>query len=258
MNSYAKLIGIDLKHSYYSDGWCTDFDVVPSEKTKELLRNHRCTTKSRLGGINIYVEVDANGKPLIPFTKNDSLNFILSLRNPEFLLFTDETPLHSSNECQVIYPEKRSCESYLGVAIHRDLNQLSGSDYQLSFSAKKMMWVYYLITDRSDADADYAINAADPQVSWRLDSGGDKLHTKLVEQYPGKRVLRFSSNKLLPCSDKGTSGTHLTVAGLSVADNLPNPSWRNFFKTRMAATGDHVDAMFHIVKYLSNTSLTKV
>ena len=214
--------------------------------------------KTRPGGTDAYVEVDATGKPLIPFAKNSVLSFNLILRNPEFQLFTDATPLAGGGDYQLAYSTQKSAGCYLSVAVRRDFNQLPGNNLQLSFSAKKMLWVYYLVTDRGDANTDYSITAADPLITWKLDNSTDDVSDKLALQYPGKRVLRFSSELLLPCREEGLSGMRLLAAGTSVMENLPSPSWRNFFKAKMAATGEYVDAMFQIVKYLSNTSLTKV
>lgn len=258
MNSYAKLVGLDLKHGYYRSGWCGDFDVSTGGETETQFKNHRCVVKTRPGGLDAYIEVDASGKPLIPLAKDSVLTFDLSLRNPEFLLFTDAAPLAGGADYQLTYPEQKSAGRYFGVVVKRDFSHLPGGNLQLSFSAKKMLWVYYVVTDRGGADTDYAIVAADPLISWKFDNRIDDIATKLAQQYPGKRVLRFSSEALLPCREDGLSGIRLLVAGIPIMENLPTPSWRNFFKTRKAAAGGDVDAMFQVVTYLSNTSLTKV
>jgi hypothetical protein len=50
----------------------------------------------------------------------------------------------------------------------------------------------------------------------------------------------------------------LSLGGNTVIESLPNPSWRNYFQTEMEANGGNVDAIFEVVKYLTNTTLTKV
>lgn len=257
MTRHAKLMGIDLKHNYARSGWCTDFDVAAAPDTGIRLQNHRCVLKPRAGGADLYVEVDTAGKPLIPFAKGVELSFELLLRNPEFALYTDPAPLAEGPDYRLIYPAGRA-RCYLTVAVRRAFNQAAGPNLELAFPAKKLLWVYYVVTDRTGADSDFAIAPADPQLAWKLDNSSDELAAKLAQQYQGARVLRFVSGQLLPCREDGLAGMRLLYAGTQVMQNLPSPSWRNFYRAKMAATGQDVDAMMQIVKYLSNTSLTKV
>jgi len=258
MTRHAKLIGIDLKHSYFRSGWCTDFDVAPAADTEIRMKNHRCVFKPREGGADAYVEVDAAGKPLIPFVQGIALSFKLLLRNPAFQLYTDPAPLADGLDYQLDYPAHQPADGYLTVAVQRDFNQPAGENIELSFSSKKMLWVYYVVTDRGGPASDFAIASADPQLAWRLDKGSDEVSAKLAQQYQGTRVLRFISDQPMPCREDGLAGMRLLYAGTPVMQNLASPSWRNFYRAKMAATGKDVDAMMQIVKYLSNTSLTKV
>ncbi|MBL8473314.1 MAG: hypothetical protein KF778_03920 [Rhodocyclaceae bacterium] len=258
MNAYRKLLGMDIKHAYYRSGWCGDFDLSPAGDTRAMLTNHRCLIKPRPAGMDVYVEADGAGKPLIPFPVDSVLRFSLDLRSPDFLLFTDATPLAGGSDYELIYPSVPSGSNYVDIAVRRNFNQAPGNNLQLSFAAKKLLAVYYLVTDRDKPDNAYAIAGAGQQPVWALADNSDAMSASLAGQYPGARVLRFIAQDIFPCSESGLPGIKLMEAGTAVLENLPYPSWRNFFKAKLASTGEFVDAAFQIVKYLSNTSLTKV
>lgn len=257
MTRYTKLIGIDLKHGYFRSGWCSDFAIAPTADTGIRLQNHRCLFKPREGGADAYVEVDGAGRPLIPFDADTALAFALALRNPAFGLYTDPVPLADGPGYQLAYPAQPAA-AYLTVAARRDFNAPAGENLALQFLPRQLPSVFYLVTDRSGADSDFAIAAPDAGPGWQLAPGSDQVAVRLAQQYPGKRVLRFVSEQPVPCREAGPLGVRLLHAGTPVLGNLASPSWRSLSRVRLADTGQDVDAMVEIVKYLSNTSLTKV
>ena len=242
--SHARLFGIDLKHSYYANGLCSDFAVIATDDTAKLLRNHRCVVKPKANGIEIYVETDTNHKPKIAFSPKVTLSFELHLKNPEFELFTDPSPLKGESDWQITYAKPTG--RYFGkLDIYRDFNKMEGKSIEFFFSAKKAFWVYYLIANPADGEEfSPQIQQPDEKISWELSNGSDPIFEHLKVQYHGMTVLRFISKERIPCRESGLRHIRLLLREKAIIDNLPNPSWRNYFQLKNAT------ANFHVVKYL--------
>lgn len=258
--SYAHLLGIVLKHSYYGNGLCGDFSLAPSADSERLLRNHRCVLKTRASGSDIYVEVGDDGRPRIPFGDGSTISFELRLRNPEFSLFTDPAALAGGEGYEIVYPDPAKQESFFArIDIHRDFNQVDGKISELLFSARSMFWIYYLVTDQTDSGTGFSISARDdPALTWKQAEGTDHFSRRLAGQYPGLRQLRFASEQMLPCREFGLRNVQLFLGGNAIVESLPSPSWRNYLQAEIGEQGARVDAVFHVLKYLTNTTLTKV
>lgn len=257
--SHARLMAVNLKHSYYSSGLCGDFALVPDLATERLLKNHRCVLKPRLGGVDVYIETAGDGKPKITFWPDAAFSFELRLQNADFPLFTDSMPLAGSGGWKIHYPSDTAQHFFARVEIQHDFNQVDGKHFDIAFSAKPVLWVYYLLANPGGSGADFSLAGGDiPGISWKRRDGEDGNTAKLASQYPGARCLRFVSSQAIPCREAGVKGIQLLVGGNAVAGGLPNPSWRNYFQTETEVQGKKADAIFQIVKYLSNTTLTKV
>lgn len=257
--NYALLFELVLKHDYYSSGLCGDFAVVPEGNTARLLRNHRCLLKPKPSGADIFVEVGDSGKPKIAFSQNITLSFELQLKNPEFPLFTDSAPLAVGADYQIAYRQQATDAYFAKIDVRRDFNQVNGNPVEIAFSAKQVLWVFYLVTDQGDSGAGFSIAApASQAISWKQALGQDRISRKLADQYPGTRQLRFTSEQLIPCRESGLQHIQLSFGGNTLIESLPNPSWRNYFHTETAAKEGSVEAIFQVVKYLTNTTLTKV
>jgi hypothetical protein len=231
----------------------------PAGDTERLLRNHRCVLKPRADGADVYVETGGDGRPKIAFRPNAALSFALRLKNPEFPLFTDPAPPAGGGDWQITYPGGMADQYFAKIDIRRDFNQAGGAGVAIAFAAKPVLWVYYVITDQGGPGADFAVAGQDPQkTTWKQVAGTDRVSQKLADQYPGMRRLRFASEQMIPCRESGLQQIQLLLGGNALIESLPNPSWRNYFQTEREAGGGSVDAIFHVVKYLTNTTLTKV
>ncbi len=264
--SHALLFGIDVKHTYYSSGLCGDFYVTSTSDTEKLLRNHRCLAKPRANGTDVYVETGGDGKPKIAFWQNATLSFELHLKNPEFPLFTDfaQSALPAGGgdfQITTCYPGPSGMadQAFAKIDIHRNFNQARGGNIEIAFSAKPVCWVYYLITNQGGSSADFSVVRQESQtITWKRVEGTDRISQKLAGQYPGMRQVRFASEQMVPCRESGLPHIQLMFGGNTIIEHLPNPSWRNYFQTEMKANGERIDAIFHVLKYLTNTTLTKV
>lgn len=92
---FFPIFAVRVTHSYYVDGRCPDFLIVPNLETERLLRNHRCVVKSLPDGIRVLTPVDEEGKPFIAFPDEMTFTFHLRLQNPDFTLFTDLSDINN-------------------------------------------------------------------------------------------------------------------------------------------------------------------
>ena len=86
---FATLFELRLRHDYYADGRCRDFDVTPTLRTATVLRNHRAQVRALPDGVRVLCATTAAGQAFIPIPAGTRLDFDLRLSNPDFALFTD-------------------------------------------------------------------------------------------------------------------------------------------------------------------------
>lgn len=360
---FVPLFDVRIKHSYYTDGRCSDFVVEPTPSTRQLLKNHRLVAKSLSDGIRVLAGVDDGGRPFVPISRDAKFTFHLRLHNADFPLFTDladvnslPAPLYTNAVMdaktdkavslmsrtaqfretlavgepareehfilsgipapglgagdfvvesvgridrieQYDVPNKtitvntqsaargaaftttyavrpkldRGVFADVEILVNDTLPQADGlaeepREFQIVFEAKKARWVFYCITDRNGATADFRIidtassNSTPPLVFGddnRTDllqdpDPSDVVATGLAEQYPELSRLRFVSDALVPCRQAPRAHIELHANGQQLSRSLPNPSVRNYSMLQVKA--DEIqDAFFHVVKYLSQS-----
>lgn len=87
--NYQPLFSLEMRHDYYADGMCPDFDIVPTARTQQLLANYRCVLQPFAWGLRVMTQVAANGTAFITLPDTLQFEFALRLNNPDFVLFTD-------------------------------------------------------------------------------------------------------------------------------------------------------------------------
>ncbi|MDD1606920.1 MAG: hypothetical protein LUQ28_01375 [Methylococcaceae bacterium] len=265
---YEQLLSISLKHSYYRDGLCPDFTVIPQKVTETMLRNHRCVVKPKVNGINIYIPTDEAKIPIIKFTNGTQLSFNLRLKNPEFSLYTDFSQLPSNGNFQLVDTKQDQwfgTDVFATINIQRDFNKIdeSASTIELAFFTKQVRWVYYLVTNQGNNDNDFLITFSgqgSPSFTWKqiTIAESDKISSLLANEYPKMRRLCFVSEQDIPCGESGLKNIQLSFGQNKIFENLPSPPLRNYYRTNVDNTHQQADAIFTIVKSITNTTLTKV
>ncbi|MCK9395306.1 MAG: hypothetical protein M0Q44_06930 [Methylobacter sp.] len=273
--NYSPLVMITLKHSFYDGGGCPDFTVVPNPNTARLLNNHRCIVKSNIYGLSVYVPVD-NQQPLIHFTDNSLLSFDLTLKTGEFSLYTDQRfELSSPDDLQVyqagftVKPEQdilttaKANEPLLSIAIQRDFNQIKAipDNDEIRFFAKPVLWFYYLVTDSGNSEQLAIVDVSqDPQkTTWQRYTPleGDSIYAQLVRHYPAMAIVCFVSEQALACRESCAKHLQLKLGEHIVFEQLPGPSYRNYFHIETKTGSKPTDAIYAIVNYFTNTTLIK-
>ena len=90
---------MDIQHDYYSDGRCSDFNVIPSAETAALLQKQQLLYKTMANNLTILIRVDANDKPYIHFDRSKKLTFFMILREGFFYNFTNVDYKPSERRC---------------------------------------------------------------------------------------------------------------------------------------------------------------
>jgi hypothetical protein len=243
-------------------------EILMRRDTSTVLKNHRCVVKPKSNGINVYVPTDDGKTPAYPFADSTRLSFYLHLKNSEFPLYTDFTRLPAGNGFTVTYAdqEKLPNEVFASVSIQRDFNVMDEKnplDFEIRFPSKSLRWVYYLVTDPGNATSDFSITNGGtefPTLAWEqlAPNSTDTIDKMLTEQYPLLRRVRFVSKQAIPYRESGLPNIHLAFGQYQIFDNLLSPSLRNFYRTNVDTTSGLTDAIYAIVKCVTNTTLTKV
>jgi hypothetical protein len=92
---YRAVFSLRLRHLFYTDNRCRDFQIEPAVYTQRLLKNYRCVLKPLPDGILVLTAAGENDEPLIPILRNVTFAFQLRLLNPDFSLFTELSDITS-------------------------------------------------------------------------------------------------------------------------------------------------------------------
>lgn len=231
---YAPIFEVRVTHTYYQDGNCSDFRIVPTEPTQARLRNHRSLFQRTPYGLRVFTAVNAAGKPLIPMAAAPPLVFRLYQQNPDFARFTYLSALPpnqahvysnqdlSNSEAKALtlasHPValRLPSDGFASIEIHPPSEFVASQavgQWQVAFSAKCLHWRYYLVTDLSDEASTFEIvDTAPPETPALLlfsdanrtdlvqrPDPSDAVAQRLAAQYPKMSRIRFVSDAAIPC-----------------------------------------------------------
>ena len=86
---YKILFSIEVRHDYYTDTRCNDFEISHSAETASVLKGQGMLFKMVGNKLIVLIRVDESDKPLIDFSKSGKLTFFMKLTNPYFNNFTN-------------------------------------------------------------------------------------------------------------------------------------------------------------------------
>ena len=288
---FLPYFGVYLTHAYYADGRCLDFRVEPTLQTQRLLRNHRCVLEQRPDGVQVLSTMTEQGDFLIPFRQDAVFTFDLQLQNPDFSRITDlaefdniSRPLFSNADLSPSHSgelvltsrvrtlsrtSRMTSNAFAEVEIHYKDGLFPNTDdpnvFYVVFKAKRVRWIYYVVTDLNFSDD--AIQIVDSDVAPvvfseanrrdlnREPASSDRVAQQLAVQYPNLRRFRFVSDELVPCQQMSRKQIHVYLDGTRVAGALPNPSVRHAatiaIDSEQVETAPEQDVLFHIVKLIT-------
>lgn len=273
---YLPFIELRLKHTYYTNERCPDFEIEPTPDTHQLLKNYRCVFKALPDGMRILIAATNNGEgklvPLIPLQTGLNFSFYLRLQNPDFPLFTDITEIQLKNDGRIAeqlgstHPSRtfrNDVNIKLDDAAPLDITN-GPSKFEIQFKAKQAKWKYYLITD--NASKGFSIKDKENSLVFEVEADGcsDSIAQMLKSQYPNMNIFCFISSRLIPCRQQGGKPIELNLndSTSAVLENLPNPSLRNYAtmetdqngiqeKTDQNGIQEKEEVLFQVIKYLT-------
>ena len=86
---YRAVFILRLRHLFYADKRCPNFQIEPTLHTQRLLKNYRCVLEPLPDGILVVTAAGENDEPLIPIPGNVTFAFQLRLLRPDFSMFTE-------------------------------------------------------------------------------------------------------------------------------------------------------------------------
>lgn len=266
---YASLAEVLLRHEFYADGICPDFQLEPSERTAQILEAHRCVCREAAGGLRIVTALDKMGQPFLPLPEETVLRFCLRLRNAEFLLFTQlanramvgARPLAFRNEG--VRGELQPTESPAGAPGQErgvfaliDLSVIAAAPvpqtFVLTFSAKRVRWAYYVVTGLKKEDGELRVLdhtrreapiTFTAETLWSADKqpdSADPIAQQLALQHPGARCVRFTSDQSIACQQQPGRILELSLDSERLVSPLPLPSVRSLARE---------DLLYRVIKH---------
>lgn len=86
---YKILFNVELRHDYYSDMRCEDFEIVPSMVTKSALKGLGMLFKVIANRLIVLIKVGDSDKPVVTPDSSQKFTFFMRLKNRRFINFTN-------------------------------------------------------------------------------------------------------------------------------------------------------------------------
>ena len=209
--SYAPLLSFTLNHAFYSNGFCPDIAILPTEACKKTLRALQWEFFQVPQGGKIFSK---NGPANIwtPANKEASLEFYLISRSNDFRAVTDfplpqqpveglpvyayswdsgEWSANSGQPTDTPVPNGVVGIIKLEDAFHPD----AVLDISLDFDTPSVVYTYYILTGNSYAE-DIRIAENSTIISTSGASNPQEL-SKVSEKYPSQKVWPLEVQKQL-------------------------------------------------------------
>jgi len=280
---YVPILGVSVRHTYYTDQRCPDFVIKPSADTERLARNHRLILRIRPDGVTVAAAVDQGGDMFIALSPSATFVFQLRVNNPDFALFTNLE--EAERQAAPRYTNGAALAPYesLSLGSHQNPDRLPRGlfataeiaygaaaspaatgyrEFGVEFTASHARWSYYCITDLAPEAGKLTIYDAAGTNAVVFGSGNtrdvvarpdpaDPIAGMLAERYPNLRRLRFISDELVASRDRAHQQLELRLDGERVTGPLPNPKLNANSKVEVIVDGNPREeaSRYHIVKY---------
>ncbi len=85
---WTRLLELSLRHAFFADGDCPDFEFVPLGRTADTLVDLRTVTKQHGSKLRVYFAETAAGAPYAKLDGEMHFYFGLELLRPQFFNYT--------------------------------------------------------------------------------------------------------------------------------------------------------------------------
>ncbi|NEO73619.1 hypothetical protein [Moorena sp. SIO3H5] len=242
---YKQLFELSILHDYYRDKVCPDLSVEPTPECSRVLRGHRLIVKNKVNGIMVIAPVDSKDKPWVELADNLRFTFILKIKNPDFIDFTDIDWKPLDNGIYLFSNDKTTeigvseleiakttlsdrnlprgklifgiVDIYNNSSMAKDLKDKNPkSDYQITFQAKKQPWFYYLVTDQVTNGDEFLIEdketTRNPKIKFIPcveSEDTESIFSALNQQFPESQQYCFKSDSEIACQEAGRQNIQL-------------------------------------------------
>ncbi|MEB3281954.1 MAG: hypothetical protein VKK42_23835 [Lyngbya sp.] len=266
---YKQLFELSIFHNYYRSQVCPDLSIEPTPECRRILSGYRLILKNKVNGIVVIAPVDSENQPQIELADNLKFTFLLKLKNKTFLDFTEidwkpvedsiyqysnqkNTQIGQSNlektKTKLLDIKLPKGKDILGIVDIYNNSSLPkvltlGSEYKITFQAKKQHWFYYLITDSVTQGDEFLIQDQDTTRETEIkftrlkNTEAEKKYPRfsaLNQQYPQSQKYIFKSDSEITCQEAGIKNLQLlnqknSNGGNSTVwiEHLPNPPNHN-------------------------------
>ncbi|PON13153.1 hypothetical protein C2W62_35845, partial [Candidatus Entotheonella serta] len=246
----------------------------PTPATQRQLNNYRCVLKWTPHGVRVFTAVRAE-QALIAMQPETVFTFRLWLNNPAFPSFTDMTeitaavapfytnwglpkpgvePQELSMGCRLDRRDRRRFAEVLLTPYDVAPHVATGPQrFEVRFNARRLRWVYYVVSDRSDgifaigapAAADIQFPADNPTVLTPDEIAMESVAQRLKAQYPNMTILRFVSEPML--QQQAPRRPLRLKHNSEPVKSLPNPALQRM--TTIYLAGAPHPALFHVTTH---------
>lgn len=132
---FAQLARVTIRHTFYNAAGeeCRDFDIRPTGYTAALLRQMGMLLKTRPDGFSVLYDTQ-NTERLLSYLRGEvsdfgawtRMTFLMSLRNPDFVSFTD-VPIGTNPSTENFYLTNAEAHAWNGATLLTPGTQVTGA-----------------------------------------------------------------------------------------------------------------------------------
>ncbi|MBS1614778.1 MAG: hypothetical protein JST06_01520 [Bacteroidetes bacterium] len=199
-STYAILASVSLRHDYYADGRCLDFNIRPTAQTVDIIRGLSILSKMIGDSLVLLLKVDDAGKAYLNLPSELKLSFYLELINTDFLNYSN-APVASEMVC------------YCSNAMHTKVgNTLFLNSLVPAFSNAKAYVIGDIVTDGGSVFE--ALRPVSPGSHTPTDT--DFWQLRAYEQYVHPKDLIQLSDGTLQLQVASASDFSIEVFGMNI------------------------------------------
>jgi hypothetical protein len=231
-----------IKHPYYADMRCPDFEIIPHDKCKSLIQSCRLGLTSYSNGISVWIPVE-NGNPAMAIPQDVTFSFFLFLKNVGFSRITEMAPVAGTRVysrmkgTDVLKFEEQAAglapADAFGVVTVTGITFTEDAPvFNVLFEARKMKWRYLLVSDETSLDGFTIEQTRTGKDGKKIEFKAPRLTNqkmddamlKVIDQdYPGAGKAFIESKEPVACLQYGRKNIQLTKDKIVLVDHLPNP-----------------------------------
>ena len=285
---YAALFELAVRHGFSPESRNADLVIEPSERTRQLLRNHRLATRTRPGGVQVVAPLDDHGELFIPVSPGTTLEWRLTVSDPHLVVAIDPASLGGKNATR--FANGESIESgrlsptahpapgglppgttaAVEISIDRTAPMLEDPPrFEVHIEPSRNWWAYYLLTDLPATAGTFTIvdggerpitfGAGNTRDLAAEPDPADPLAVRLAERHPSLRRIRFRSDDPVAASGEPRRSIELHLDGQRFAGPLANPrrAERSALSVTVQGGVERQQSLTHVLRYPNRPSATQ-